>query len=166
MLETIAYVIGIIGGIATIWNLYYAWKSDRFLRFMPSSKKVDEIISSEKSFEEKQKEIIGYIETNINKLDELKLALRSTKKMYYPTAKDETLKEIIKKAIAINELGFALEVANSAYYPNSKDGMLMDIVEAGIKNRRLELAEKASNRMYYPDNKDKAKKKIIEGVLK
>ncbi|MDP2279890.1 MAG: hypothetical protein Q8K51_16925, partial [Nitrospirota bacterium] len=57
-----------------------------------------------------QNEIIEYIGTNINKLEELKLAFRSAKKMYYATSRDEALKEIVKKAIAINELDFALEM--------------------------------------------------------
>lgn len=163
MLENFAYLAGIIGTVATVWNLYYAWKNDRFSQFKPTSPKMDKILEEEISGEEKVKEIEEYV-SSIDTLEQLKLAFRSTKNMHFATDLDDALKEIVKKACEINELNFAYTVASRAHFASALDAMLLRIVNAAIDRGDLKMAEKASNRMHFASNLDEAKRKIVNSI--
>lgn len=164
MIETVAYIFGIIGAIATVWNLYFAWKNDRFNSLLPSSKTINIIEEKNISIEEKEEEIKQYVMNKVITIDELEIAFRSVKRMHFAKPKDDALIEIVKKSVLIKEFNFAFKVCKEAHFAISLDEMLMLIVDFSIVNSNLKIAEKASNRFYYANNMDIAKRKIVDSV--
>jgi len=165
-LETLAYIAGILGAIATIWNVYFAWKNDRFNSLLPSSKEIDAIEREDIPIEKKEEKIKKYVEKTIHTIDELEIAFRSVKKMQFAKPKDDALIELVKKALSIQEYQFALNVASSAYFAVSLDQMLMMIVESAIDSNEYKIAEKASNKFHFAVEMDKAKRKIVDALGK
>jgi len=163
-LEITAYVFGIIGAIATVWNLYYAWKNDRLNKYLPGSEKIERIEEQPIPGEEKEKQITEIISSNTNDIKSLKIAFRSAKKMQFAKPLDDALKEIVKKAVRLKEFKFALEVTQKAQFAVALDEMLMIIVDEALIHADYKIAEVASNRFYFARGMDIAKRKIVNAL--
>jgi len=165
-LETLAYISGIIGAIAAVWSVYFAWRNDRFNSLLPSNKEIDDIEKENIPIEKKEEKIKKYVANKIKTIDDLEIAFRSVKKMQFAKPYDDALIEIVKKALFIQEYKFALTVASNAHFAISLDHMLMMIVDSTIENNKLKIAEEASNNFYFAINMDKAKRKIVDAISK
>ena len=163
-LEIVAYIFGIIGAIATVWNLYYAWKHDRLNKFLPSSPEIDEIEKQSIPGEEKERKVKEIISEKISNIDDLKLAFRSAKKMCFAKSYDEALVGIVNKAVQLKEFEFALEVAAKIHFALALDEMLMIIVEKALECGDFGIAEIASDKFHFAKGMDEAKKKIVNAI--
>ena len=157
----ISLFIGGVGAIATVGTLFFAWKNDQFLRFLPKDKDVVEILKSNVNSEKFIPKLRCILKRNVTSKKKLKSALSIAKEMHFAKPMDEALIEIHKRSLELGDIKFAYKVATNAYFAVSLDEMLMNIVEFSLERNDVRFANKAANRMHFAVSLDKAKIKII-----
>lgn len=158
--ELNAYV-GIIGGIAGVGSLYYAWKNDKLTGFHPHDPKIREAFSGNENEASFIRQVHAMLQERVKNRRQLRDAYSIAKQMHFAKPMDDALIEINKRAIELGDLDFAWKAATGAYFALSLDQMLINIVNASLARGNLKLANKCANRMHFARNKDAAKKLVL-----
>lgn len=153
--------IGIIGGIAGVGSLYYAWKNDKLTSFIPHDPKIREAFSGNENESSFIRQVHAMLQERVKNRRQLRDAYSIAKQMHFAKPMDDALIEINKRAIELGDLDFAWKAATGAYFALSLDQMLMNIVVASSACGNLKLANKCANRMHFARNKDAAKKLVL-----
>jgi hypothetical protein len=157
-LEQASYIFGIVGSIATVIGLYFAWQAHRLKR--EGGGQPAQILPTEK-----KEALIASIATS-SADDELRIVFESTKKMNRYAERDSALVPIARKALATTDWRLALEVAETMTFKANKDALLGEIVDGAIKAKEWRVADAASDLMFFWSSKDSAKRRIAESVSK
>jgi hypothetical protein len=160
-LSEVSSIIGIIGGFATVGCLYYAWRNDAFIRFLPKDQKLQQVFSQNENDPAFIDNVHATLQQRVQTKNELHQAFAIAKQMHFAKQMDEALIEINKRAIELYDFNFAYKVATSAHFAVAIDQMLMNIINASLPNGNVDLANKCANRMHFAVNKDISKKKIL-----
>ena len=159
--ESISLIFGIVGSLATIGCLYYAWKNDQLYKLIPEDKEVKKVFKENINKEGFIQKLHNVLRLRVTAKSQLRSALSIAKQMHFAKPMDNALLEIHKRAIELNDLKFAYHVATNAYFAITLDEMLLNIVNESLKKGDIGFANKAANRMHFAVNLDEAKKRII-----
>ena len=155
---------GILGSIAGLGSLYYAWKSDKIARFIPHDRKIDEAFAGNENLPGLATRVRAMLKQIVDTRRELRIALSIAATMHFARPMDEALIEINRRSIELGELDFAYYVATKAHFAVALDKMLQNVVDAAIKKDRVKLAKKCADRMHFALPADKARKQILDSL--
>lgn len=159
--ETISLITGGVGALATLGCLFYAWKNDQFLKFLPKDKEIVSALEGNVNKEGFITRLHAVLQRNVTDKRKLKSALSIAKQMHFARPMDDALIEIQKRALELGDIGFAYKVATNAHFAVALDEMLMNVVDASLEKDDQKFANKAANRMHFAMSLDNAKKKIL-----
>lgn len=159
--ETISLITGGVGAMATVGCLFYAWKNDQFLKFLPRDKEIVSALEGNVNKEGFIARLHTVLQRNVTDKRKLKSALSIAKQMHFAKPMDDALIEIHKRALELGDIEFAYKVATNAHFAVALDEMLMNVVDASLEKGNHKFANKAANRMHFAMGLDNAKKKIL-----
>lgn len=156
---------GVLGGLAGVGSLYYAWKNDKLARFLPHDRKIDDAFSGNPNAPGLAIRVRDMLRQVVDTRGELRVALSVAKSMHFARPMDEALIEINRRAIELGDVSFAYRVATNAQFAVALDQMLQNVVDAALAKGNIRLARKCADRMHFAAPADRARKQII-GQLK
>jgi hypothetical protein len=154
-------IMGIIGALAGVGSLYYAWRNDAFTRLLPKDPKLEQAFSGNENDASFIGKVHAALQQRVRTSRQLRQAYVIAKQMHFAKPMDKALAEVNNRAIELGDLTFAYKVATSAHFAVALDEMLTNIVDASLSQGNTKLANKCANRMHFAMSKDNAKKKIL-----
>lgn len=160
-LQDAASYAGIVGGLATVISVYYAWRNDKFLGLVPRNEELEKAFPKD----ENGAAFSGQVHVTLTRVTthrQLRQALVIACEMHFAKPKDDALLEINKRAIELGDLDFSYEVATKAHFAVALDQMLTNTAQAALTKGDTSLANKCANRVHFALSKDNIKKMVLE----
>ena len=160
-LQEVAAFAGIVGALAAVASVYYAWRNDRLLGLMPRNKELEKAFPKDENsaaFLSQVHEALKRVTTH----RQLRQALVIAREMHFAKPMDDALIEINKRAIELGDLDFSYKVATKAHFAVALDQMLTNTAQAALARGDTNMANKCANRVHFAVSKDNIKKMILE----
>src|SRR5688572_8939716 len=100
-------VMGIVGGLAAVGCLYYAWRNDAFIRFLPRDPKLEQAFSGNENDPSFLKKVHTALQQRVRTTSQLHQAFAIARQMHFAKPMDEALIEINQRAIELGDLDLA-----------------------------------------------------------